>query len=95
MVNKRAGLPAEWKSTEDEIKTLPLKAKISLRRGMQQHVLITILVVEGRLEVVGKDIPRKVAQMIELKRKVADPQLQIQVNGKTKYGEATRSTRPQ
>ena len=40
---------------------------------MQQHVLITILVVKGRLEVVGKDIPRKIAQMIELKRKVADP----------------------
>ena len=39
----------------------------------EQHVLITILVVEGHLEVVGKDIPRKIAQMIELKRKVADP----------------------
>ena len=73
VINKRTGFPTEWKSTEDEIKTLPLKAKISLRRGMQQHVLITILVVEGRLEVVGKDIPRKIAQMIELKRKVADP----------------------
>ena len=73
MINKRTGLPAEWKSTEDEIKTMPLKAKISLRRGMQKPVLITILVVEGRLEVVGKDIPRKIPQMIELKRKVADP----------------------
>ena len=31
---------------------------------MQQHVLITILVVEGSLEVVGKDIPRKIAQMM-------------------------------
>ena len=40
---------------------------------MQKHVLITILVVEGRLEVVGNDIPRKIPQMIELKRKVADP----------------------
>ena len=40
---------------------------------MQQHVLITILVVEGRLEVVGKDIPQEIAQMIEPKRKVADP----------------------
>ena len=45
----------------------------SLRRGMQQHVLITILVVEGHLEMVGKDIPRKIAQMIELKKKVVDP----------------------
>ena len=45
--NERTGLPSEWKSTEDKIKTLSLKAKISLRRGMQQHVLITIHVVEG------------------------------------------------
>ena len=44
---------------------------------MQQHVLITILVVESRLEVVRKDIPQKIAQMIELKRKVTDPQIQI------------------
>ena len=73
MINKRTGLPIERKSTEDEIKTLPLKAKISLRRRMQQHVLITILVIEGRLEVVGKDTPQKIAQMIELKRKVGDP----------------------
>ena len=53
---------------------------------MQQHVLITILVFEGRLEVVGKDIPRKVAQMIELKRKVADPQTQIQSTAKPRTG---------
>ena len=39
---------------------------------MQQRMLITILVVEGCLEVVGKDIPWKIAQMIELKGKVAD-----------------------
>lgn len=73
MINKRTGLPTERKSTEDEIKTLPLKAKISLRRRMQQQVLITILVIEGRLEVVGKDTPQKIAQMIKLKRKVGDP----------------------
>ena len=76
--SKHSGKPinptaSEWKSTEDEIKTLPLKAKISLRQEMEQLVLITILVVEGRLEVLGKDIPRKITQMIELKRKVADP----------------------
>ena len=39
---------------------------------MQLDVLITILVIEGRLEVVGKDISLKIAQMIELKRKVTD-----------------------
>ena len=72
MINKRTGLPTERKSTEDDIKTLLRKAKISLRRGMQLDVLITILVIEGRLEVVGKDISRKIAQMIELKRKVTD-----------------------
>lgn len=65
----------EWKSTVDKIKTLPLKDKICLRQGMQQHMLITILVVEGHLEVVGKDIPQKIAQMIKLKGKVADPQI--------------------
>ena len=58
-------------------KNLPPRAKISLRQGMQQHVLITILVVEVRLKVVGKDIHRTIAQMIELKRKFADPQIQI------------------
>ena len=39
---------------------------------MQLDVLITILVIEGRLEVVGKDISLKIAQMIKLKRKVTD-----------------------
>ena len=77
MINERTGFPTEWKSTEDEIKTLPLKAKISVQLGMQKHVLITILVTEGRLEVVWKDIPQKISQMIELKRKVVDPQIQI------------------
>ena len=84
-----------------KLKTLPLKAKISLRRGMQQHLLITIFVVESRLEVVGKYVPRKRAQIIELKRNVADPQIHISfmiiklrlgwstVKGITKYGEAT------
>ena len=40
-------------------------------------MLFTIRVVESRLEVVGKDIPLKIAQMTELKRKVTDPQIQI------------------
>ena len=99
VINKRTGLPIEWKSTEDKIKTLPQKGKISLRRGMQQHLMIIILVLKGRLEVVGKDIPWNIAQMIELKRKGADPQVQISFivtqsrfgwldsQRKTKYGE--------
>ena len=40
-------------------------------------MLFTIRVIKSHLEVVGKDIPLKIAQMIELKRKVMDPQIQI------------------
>ena len=31
VINECIGFPTEWKSTEDEIKTLPLKAKLSVR----------------------------------------------------------------
>ena len=106
VINKCTGLSTERKSTKDEMKTLPLKAKKSLRWGMQQHVLITILVVEGRLEVVGKDTTQA-HKWLSLKGRSQIHKFKYlslwhnrglvgsTVNGKTKCGEATRSTGPQ
>jgi hypothetical protein len=66
MVNERAGFPSKWECTKDEKETLPLEAKISLRRRMKQDMLITTLIVTGALKVTRKDITRQIAEVVKL-----------------------------
>lgn len=56
-----------------EKETLPLGAKVSLRRMMKQDVLITTLIITSTLEVAGKGISWQVTEVIKLEGEVTDP----------------------
>jgi len=73
MVNERAGFPSKRECTKEEKETMPLEAKISLRRRMKQDMLITTLIIVSALKVTGKNKSRQIAKVVKLEWEVTDP----------------------
>ena len=72
MVNERAGFQSKLERAKDEKETMPLEAKISLRRRMKHDLLITTLIIASTLKVTRKNISRQIAK-VKLQWEVAFP----------------------